>query len=59
MRLKLTESQYNLLKNLLDNHMNEQRQYIEDAKEHGEDVSDKLEYIKSVAVLYNKIRWGV
>ncbi len=55
MNLHLTKSQYNLLENLVDNHIHEQCQYSEDAKGHGEDIKDRLEYIKAVQVLHTKI----
>lgn len=55
MNTHLTESQLNLLDTIVDNHIHEQCQYSEDAKEHGEDIKDRLKYIKAVQVLHTKI----
>jgi len=55
MNLHLTESQLNLLDNLVDNHIHEQCHHSEDARKHGEDIKDTLKYIKAVQVLHTKI----
>ena len=55
MNLHLTESQLNLLDNLVDNYIHERCQYAEDAEQHGEDIKDTLKHIKAVQVLHTKI----
>jgi len=55
MNLHLTESQLNLLDNLVDNYIHERCQYAEHAEQHGEDIKDSLKHIKAVQVLHTKI----